>query len=147
MLCKILTTLLLVVVVSTAHAKGPFSAEGLIGELGIDSDTVSFRILGAARLKHTNALPEDARRASREIQWFSVDVIVRIRFPGSSGKGKQEAATAHQQLRKLLDDDKADAIGISIDDPSLTFSSDGDLTKVTGTGFQAHTVHKNIVVN
>lgn len=147
MLCKILTMLLLVLVVSTAHAKGPFSAEGLMGELGIDSDSVSFRMLGAARLKHTNAVPEDARRASRQVEWFSVDIIVRIRFPGSRGKGKEEAATAYEQLRKLLDDDKANAIRISIDDPNLTFSSDGDLIRVTGTGLEAQTVRTNVVVD
>jgi hypothetical protein len=145
------TLLLLVLAASTAHARGPFAAEGTIGDLGISGDSITFRMLGAARLKHMNALPEDARRKSQQTLWFSVDIIARIRFAGATQGAKRsgdpEAANAYDQLRKLLDDEEADAIRIAIDDPSLTFSNDGELTRVNGTGIHAHSVRINVVVD
>jgi hypothetical protein len=125
-----LAAILLVFALSTAaHAQSTFVAQGLVGELGRKGETITFRLIGLARLKYWNALPEDrtVRREKMKMDLRSIDIVVRIPF----------SEKMYASLRELLDDETTHAILIVVDDPSLTFSNEGELTRVSGTGLNA----------
>ena len=121
---------------SIAQAQGPFQATGQVTEVGREGDTITFRFSGRIDFGFASTSARDASREWKDVHFDVSNLRVQVKDwsepyrPGQRA-ASDEVARAHQKLLDVAA--LGEAVGISIDNPSLTFSNTGELVLVSGT--------------
>jgi hypothetical protein len=134
---KVLIVLAAVLTVSSvAYPKGIFQAEGKIAQLERRGEAITFRFVGKISFGYATAPDADPRRRWKDIAWDATDVAVHISdwtqpFKPSVRADRPETERIYATLSELMKTGRA--IQFSVDNPSLSFSNVGQLTRVSGT--------------
>ena len=137
-LAKIAVLSLLLGASSLACAKGIFQAEGTVSEVRRSGDTLSFRFTGDISFGFATAPDSSPKRRWRDAHWRGVTVTVQLadwtlRYKPDKKTNASDAGKIYEELAEAAK--RGSPIGFSIDNPGLTFSNRGQLTRVAGTYF------------
>ena len=123
-----------------AQAKGAFQAEGTISHIETRADAVSLRFAGKVSLGYAAGSPSDSTTPWKELNVTTSGVTLTIRNWTRRHKPDQKADPAEidreiGRVHKELTDFAVPGrpLRLSIDNPELTFSNDGQLVGVSGT--------------
>jgi|SRR5882672_866147 len=123
-----------------AHAKGAFQAEGTISDVQTRAGEVSLRFAGKISLGYATASPSDSTTPWKELNVTTAGVTLTIRDWTRRHRPDQKADPAeidreigrvHKDLTDFAEPGRP--LRLSIDNPQLTFSNDGQLVGVSGT--------------
>lgn len=121
---------------SAAQAKGIFQAEGKITELQKNGNVITFRFVGQISFGYATAPETHPKRKWRNIGWDAADISVRIgdwtkRYKPSEKDAHPDAEQIYKNLSELAKADRL--IQFSLDNPTFSFSNNGQLLRVSGT--------------
>ena len=122
---------------TTAYSKGSFLAEGGITGLKRSDNEITFQFSGAAGLRYPPGPEAEWKIKRNSIVWTVTDVPVRI----VDGATRSEFESAFDKLSQLSEDKRAVSIAFRLDNPTLTFSSTGEISEISGTFISAQATY------
>jgi hypothetical protein len=124
-----------------AQAKGIFQAQGKIADVRQSNDSITFRFTGWISFGYATAPDDSPKRRWKDMGWDNADVTVQIgnwtqRVKPTEKATQSDAAQILPTLSELAASGRR--MQFSIDNPTLSFSSGGQLVGVSGTYIYAN---------
>jgi hypothetical protein len=122
-----------------AYAKGAFQAEGTISDLQTRPDEITLRFTGKISLGYaTTAASDSTQWKDLDINTLGVTLTIHDWTSRHRPDQKADPAETDREISRIYTElaeyaKSSRPLRISIDNPQLTFSNDGQLVRVSGT--------------
>lgn len=133
---KIVALAMAVAVAPVAYPKGNFQARGTISNVERHGVEINFRFAGTMSVGYATAPRSDPKRKWSNIALDAADVTVHISDWTQAHHPSEKAAQPEtERIFALLTElmKSGSVVQLSVDNPSLSFSNVGELTRVSGT--------------